>query len=260
MIEITSKDNQYVKEILQLKKRKYREKLSKFIIEGERSIDFMLRQQIIPQSIWMSKSYYQSLEDKFIFPEPIYIISDVLFAKLTDTESPQGILAVCTQKSLQEPDFNRVKHVMVLDRIQDPGNAGTLVRIATAVNCQAVLTTVGTVDLLSPKAIRSSMGAILQIPIGQGLTQEEIWQMAQDHNLPVIVTALEKSESYANMPGFHSGLWVFGNEGNGVSDFWQNQAEYRYFIPMENQMDSLNVAIAGAIFLFHNRYLTECSR
>ena len=57
LIEITSKDNQYVKEILQLKKRKYRDKLSKFIIEGERSIDFMLRQQIIPQSIWMSKSY-----------------------------------------------------------------------------------------------------------------------------------------------------------------------------------------------------------
>ena len=260
MIEITSKENQSFKEILQLRRRKYRSKWNKFVIEGERSIDFMLRRQITPQSIWMSESYYHSSPSICeTFSGPVYCVADALFAKLTDTESPQGILAVCRHESLPQADLSRAQQVLVLDRIQDPGNAGTLLRIATAVNCQAVLTTVGTVDLLSPKVIRSSMGVILQVPIRQGLDEEEIWQMARAQDMPVIVTALSDSTSYAEMPGFRSGLWVFGNEGNGVSDFWLAKADHRYFIPMENQMDSLNVAIAGAVFLFHNRYLTECS-
>lgn len=252
-MRVTAKDNPRFKRVRSLQQRKYREQYGQFLLEGERAVAAVLASGL-PAEIWQAESYRGEAAQA---AATCYIVSDALFAQLTETENAQGVLAVVRQADLPSFPEDLDGNFLVLAGVQDPGNAGTLLRLAAAVGCRGVIATKGTVDLFNAKTVRSSMGALLTVPV---LTNQEpaTWlAKAERCGVPVLATALQESVPYTEMPGTTRGLWVFGNEGNGLSAEWLAGASARYRIPMAPGTDSLNVAIAAAVFLFHNQFLTE---
>lgn len=253
-MRVSSKDNPRFKQVRSLQQRKYREKYGQFLLEGERAVAALAANGTAAE-IWQAETYRG--EAAVASATARYIVPDEMFAQLAETEHAQGILAVVRQSDLPtfpaEPNGN----FLVLAGVQDPGNAGTLLRLAAAVGCRGVIATKGTVDLFNAKTVRSSMGALLTIPVLTNQEPAEWLAKARQYGLPVLATALQNSVPYTTMPGTTRGLWVFGNEGSGLSEEWLAGASARYCIPMAAGTDSLNVAIAAAVFLFHNRFLTE---
>ncbi|MBQ2764365.1 MAG: RNA methyltransferase, partial [Firmicutes bacterium] len=184
---ITSKDNQYIRLINELKKKKYREKYGMFLAEGKRLIEDLCKSSMFPHLILYKESFDDIglLESVCPKSDHVFAVSDRLFAKLTETEHDQGILAVfpmlCPElKQFVPPEKGLL---FILNGVSDPGNLGTIIRSSAAANVSAILMEEGCVDLYNPKVIRSTMGTIAKIPVFQGLSYDEICGYLQKHQI-----------------------------------------------------------------------------
>jgi TrmH family RNA methyltransferase len=171
-----------------------------------------------------------------------FAFSADVFDSLADTKSPQNLLAL-----FERPTFSlssvlgpRVSVVVALDGVQDPGNVGTIVRLAAAFDCAGVLLLPGSADAYSPKAIRASVGAVLSVPIANATAADLIRS-----GLPMFA-ADARGGSASSLPA--DAIIVFGNEGRGVSDEIRAHAT-PIAIPISPRVESLNVAAAAAILL-----------
>ena len=187
----------------------------------------------------------------------IIMVSDQVMTAMAETESPQGILALC---KFLEPDLNRLatiplKKVAYFWQIQDPGNAGTVIRAADACGFDLVILSDMSVDLFSPKVVRATAGSLWNIPIVQGITVEELESFAQVRALSLVgfygasekrMEALDKSESQ---------ILVFGNEGRGLPEL--PESFDRVSIPMRGFAESFNVASAASIAMYQLSTATE---
>lgn len=185
---------------------------------------------------------------------PLYETADAAFRKACATESPQGILIVLEMKqngleSLQNQGESAPFYV-VLDGVQDPGNAGTIIRTADAAGAAGVLFTKGSVDVYEEKTVRATMGSLFHLPVVSGVTVDELASWAQEKGLQLLAAALDET----TRPHFACDLTrptavVFGNEGNGVSAALLVRAQ-KVYIPMYGAAESLNVGTAAAIALY----------
>lgn len=163
-----------------------------------------------------------------------------LFDALAGTRSPQDVIALFERPRFEASDIlARPSPAVVLDGVQDPGNVGTIVRLAAAFDCAGVILLPGCADAYSPKAVRASAGAVLNVPVAMATTAEVI-----ACGRPVFAAASEGMQ--INLPA--TAVLVFGNEGSGVSDEIRRHATL-VRIPMSNRVESLNVAAAAAILL-----------
>ena len=139
----------------------------------------------------------------------------------------------------------------MLDGIQDPGNAGTIIRTADALGCTGVVCLEGTVDMFSDKVVRSSMGSIFNIPFLDNVSRSAFIDACHDNELNMIATALDKLALKHYLAEYNSPTAiVFGNEGNGISAEILEAASSKVYIPMSGKAESLNVASAAAIVLY----------
>jgi RNA methyltransferase, TrmH family len=226
-----------------------------FVVEGVRLLEEALEAGCLPQLIFYSEDLNprgQSLLRAYSAKDvPIQEVSPPVLKAAADTETPQGILAVLPALELPlppEPD-----HVLVLDRLRDPGNLGAILRTASAAGVQAVLLAPGTVDPYSPKVIRSAMGAHFRLPV-HPLAWAEIkayLNMVPLNKRPKVYLADAKQGVDYTRADFRSPLaLIVGGEAEGVGQEARDLANHRVRIPMPGKAESLNAAVAGAILMF----------
>ena len=180
-----------------------------------------------------------------------------VFKYITDTKTPQGILAVINiREKSYENLLNTKNNILFLDRVQDPGNIGTIIRTCDAFNIRDVVYLDGTGDIYSPKTVRSTMGSILRINFSM-IREEELTDfknMAINNGYEIIGTSLN-TDNYIEKNKFKkcNNIVIFSNEANGINDCTKNICTKLVKINMSDSAESLNVGIATGIVL-HKLY------
>jgi len=175
-----------------------------------------------------------------------------LFKEVSDTVSPQGVIAVVEQREILLADIILGTNplVVVLNGIQDPRNLETIIRTCAATNVTAVLLTKGTVDLYNPKVIRSTMGSLLQVPVISGLDDNGAVKWLNYNSINIIVADLDGEEYYYSANLKEPLALVIGNENRGPNDTWRKAARKRIEIPILGHTESLNASVATGIILY----------
>ncbi len=254
---IQSNQNSTLKEIKSLHLKKNRDALGLYFVEGIRFVsDAIDNGQVISKIIISDK--LESLNGGSELIEKvkgvcsdISLVPEKLFKEVSDTQTPQGILAVLKKNKY---DFDRVisegSSVVILDCLQDPGNAGTIIRTADAGGISAVLMSKGCVDLYSPKVLRSTMGSVFHIPIFEGLNITETIQVLKLNGYKVIASHLSGKNNYFQEDLTGRSAIIVGNEANGISDETANMADSLVKIPMPGKAESLNASVAASIMIY----------
>lgn len=253
---VTSRENPEYKRTLSLHRKKYRRQEGQFLVEGIRALRTACERGVLPEVLWVSSTACEKHAADFVEVDNrwVRIVPDEMLRRLAQTEESQGVVGVfSTAKLPQRVEEMAQDTIVVLDQVQDPGNAGTMIRTAAAAGCRAVWTTQGTVDLLNPKTVRSAMGGLFQIPVRTDVALEEIVTVAHKEDRKIYTATLQHSVPYTQMRTVPRTFWIFGNEGNGITASMLQHADACYRIPLHNGVESLNVAMAASVLLFYYR-------
>ena len=252
MTYIESKDNNLFKHIKKLKERRVRDKEGLYILEGLRLIEEAIKAKVEIENIIISKDYEDKFEDFLIKSNTLNIktniLSNNLFTQIASTENPQGIIAIAKKKDNEKTlsgDF-----YLICDKVQDPGNLGTIIRTAHAAGVNGIILTKGTVDIYNDKTIRSTMGSIFYIPIFYDDKNYSIIKSLKEDGFNLVATSLAESKNFFEEDLKGKTILAVGNEGNGISDELFELADKKVKIPMPGGAESLNVSIATSIILF----------
>ncbi len=237
---ITSLDNAKVQQVAKLADKKYRKQFSLYTIEGER----LVRDAIFHGAHIVSVFVSERVADKFDFANST-VVSDKVFAKMSDTINSQGVLAVVQLPSAQL--LPPVGNCLVLDGLQDPGNIGTLIRTAVACGFSDIYA-VNCCDLYSPKVVRSAMSAHFCINLYQTDDIKTVFELSKRSNTLVACDMGGQNIFDSKFDG--NVALVLGNEGNGLSDFSKSNVHKTISLPMANNFESLNVAVAGSVIMY----------
>ena len=247
---ITSTSNAKVKELVQLqKKSKARSKAKKFVVEGIRMVKETPRDRL--EALYISESFWNKYGNP-IEGDFAEVLSDKVFAYVSDTKTPQGILAVVRQieYDVKEMIQGQDAHILILDNLQDPGNLGTIFRTAEAAGVTGILLSMGCADIYNPKTIRSTMGSLYRMPFAYVEEFIETIQEVKKNGIKVFAAHLEGKNSYDQEDYRKGSAFLIGNEGNGLRQEVADCADVRIRIPMQGQVESLNAAIAATVLMF----------
>ena len=238
---ITSVDNDRVKKYIKLKQKKYRDEYGEFIVEGMHLVLEAKKYGLIKEII---------LEQDEALPfddEIIYLPYDIM-KKISTNESVPKIMALCKKK---EEDKNIGDKILLLDNIQDPGNLGTIIRSAKAFNIDTVVLSHDTVDLYNPKVIKATQGMMFNINILR-CDLKEIIKKLKDMEIPVYSTNVEYGKDVRSLHKKDKLRFalIVGNEGVGVKDELSDIASLSLYIKINEDVESLNVAVATSILLY----------
>ncbi|MSS60450.1 TrmH family RNA methyltransferase [Fusobacterium sp. FSA-380-WT-2B] len=249
---INSLDNSTIKKIKKLKQRKYREEEKKFLAEGRKFLDFTYTPDLI-----ILKENFEDFENITTKLERFdcrkIVVNDKIFKDLTSQENSQGVILVYPYCETNIGKINN--NIIVLDKIQDPGNLGTIIRAADAAGFKDIILTKGSVDCYNEKCVRSSMGSIFNMNIVY-MEELQLIQFLKEKKYKFLVTALENNSiEYTDITLSEKNAIIFGSEGNGVSDNFLKVADETVIIPIYGSAESLNVAMASGIILYKVREL-----
>lgn len=249
---INSLDNSTIKKVKKLKQRKYREEEKKFLAEGRKFLDFTYTPDLI-----ILKENFEDFENITTKLERFdcrkIVVNDKIFKELTSQENSQGVILVYPYCETNIEKINN--NIIVLDKIQDPGNLGTIIRAADAAGFKDIILTKGSVDCYNEKCVRSSMGSIFNMNIVY-MEELQLIQFLKEKKYKFLVTALENNSiEYTDITLSEKNAIIFGSEGNGVSDNFLKVADETVIIPIYGSAESLNVAMASGIILYKVREL-----
>ena len=244
MTIITSKANSVVKNAKKLHQKKYRK--SSYLIEGWHLFEEAVQAGARIEKIFALAEHGEKLTD---YPQAVFVTEEILL-DLSDSQTPQGIVAIVQKEEEQMPDLTSGKYLFLED-VQDPGNVGTMIRTADAAGFSGVVVSSKSADIYSLKTLRSMQGSHFHVPIYRmpvGTFVEE----AKKGNLPILATTLsQESKDYRELARLENFALVMGNEGQGISPFMVEQADQLVHISMKGQAESLNVAVAAGILMFY---------
>lgn len=255
---ITSTGNSRVKAVSNLVKRsKARREQGLFIVEGAKMFRELPKDRL--KEAYVSESFLRQLSeqgkspDAFFDGSPFETVSDEVMRYMSDTQTPQGILAVAKQFSYTLEEVlcpKEAAHLIVLETIQDPGNLGTILRAGEGAGVTGVVMNGGTADIYNPKVIRSTMGSIYRVPFVyvedlHGTIEEIKKSGVRLYAAHLKGTSNYEEEDYTAPSGF-----LIGNEANGLSEETAALADCRVLIPMLGQVESLNAAVAASVLMF----------
>ncbi|MEA3351618.1 MAG: RNA methyltransferase [Chloroflexota bacterium] len=249
---LTSTKNPRIKLIRRLQARsRNRRKEKLFVIEGVRLAEEAFEAGCKPEMVLftdgLSSRGHQLVESFRPLDVEIVSVAPQVMRAASDTQTPQGILAVMPLQGLPLPDD--LQFVLIPDGVRDPGNIGTLLRTALAAGVDAVLLPPGNVDAYDPKVVRAGMGAHFRLPI-HIITWDKIRRLAEASNL-----SIHLADSAGGQPHFQASFEsplgiIIGGEAAGAGDQARGLATSRIHIPMPGKAESLNTAIAGAVLMF----------
>lgn len=253
---ITSTANARVKQIVQWQtKAKERRKDKVFLAEGIKMYEEA------PESSVMEVYLSQEVEDKLREQPVIWeklnrtgyeVVSSEVFAKMSDTQTPQGILTVLKQPEylLEELLKQPEPLFVVLENLQDPGNLGTIMRTGEGAGITGVIMSAQTVDIFNPKTIRATMGSIYRVPFLYVNDLGETLHLLHENGVHTYAAHLKGETYYDTFSFTEPTAFLIGNEGNGLQKETADMAESYLKIPMEGQLESLNAAVATALLMY----------
>lgn len=249
MKRIESVKNPFIKKIKQLLQRKYREKERLFLAEGFHLVEEAVRSNVPIDHIIIQEGIHLPAHIKKAEVEWILVTPSVMKV-LSSTETPQGMIAVCRMPEEREFSLEKGSRYLIVDEVQDPGNLGTLIRIADAVGVEAVLLGKGTVDPYNDKVIRASQGSLFHVPVIKGDIRTWLHRL-KELDIPIFGTAIEKGTQYTNVESQREFALIVGNEGRGVNEEWLQKSDHIIYVPIYGKAESLNVAVATGVLLYH---------
>lgn len=253
---ITSNSNNKIKQLVNWqKKRKQRDADGVFLVEGLRM--FVEAPETQVQAVYVSESFYAKQNQKLNLEKwgrKLEIVSDSVFAHISDTKTPQGVLVVLEQREYDLGEIinplGKIPFLMVLDNLQDPGNLGTILRAGEAAGVTGVIMSKDTVDVYNPKVIRSTMGSIYRMPFVYVEDLSSVVKALGEHGISTYAAHLKGQRSYEEEDYRKGCAFLIGNEGNGLSDEVAEAAEIYVKIPMCGEVESLNAAVASSVLMF----------
>jgi TrmH family RNA methyltransferase len=255
MKEITSIQNSYIKELLKLQeKSRERKKKGLFIIEGKREISLAIKANYEFDTVLYYEDLISEQEILHLFNTNVnrILISKEVYQKLTYRGSTEGIIAVTKAKdfSLENIKFKtETPLILVAEGIEKPGNIGALLRTADAAKVAAVFIANPKSDLYNANIIRSSVGCVFTNQIAVG-SSEEIVAFLAEKKIQMYATTLQNSNEYHKENYTAATAIVVGTEATGLTTVFREEATQNINIPMQGQIDSMNVSVAAAIVLF----------
>lgn len=252
---ITSASNEQIKNIIQLKEKvKIRKATRCFVVEGMKMFLEISKDDLV--NVYVSETFMAD-NPETLNQFTVQIVSDQVFKKISDTVTPQGILAVVKQKTCSISDIinqrNREKScIIVLDRLQDPGNLGTIIRTGEGAGIAGIIMSKDCVDIYSPKVIRSTMGSIFRVPFA---VVEDLSAAVQELKNAGITTyaAHLKGNDISNETLALDCAFLIGNESQGLSKEVSSLADKLIKIPMDGKVESLNAAVATSILMYTHK-------
>lgn len=248
---ITSPANPKIQHMRSLARRRTRQREGQFVIEGVRLVEEALRAGIVPALVFCTESLASSDRGRTLLADsqghgasPL-LVSDAVMRAMSDTQTPQGILAVVPFPQLAPPPAPSL--LLVVDGMRDPGNLGTLLRTAEAAGVEEVLLAPDTVDLYNPKVVRGAMGAHFRLPI-----RARDWAGIADavSGVQVLLADARGERVYDKVDWRVPSALIVGGEAEGASMSARELATTTVSIPMQGVTESLNAAVASAIILF----------
>ena len=249
---ITSMANPRLKLVRELlAKAKARRREGCFVAEGIRMVAEtpadMLKELYVSESFMQMEEKHRGLD-----LGGAEVVSDSVFRSLSDTQTPQGILAVVRQH-LAEPEAllaGECPLLMFLENIQDPGNLGTIIRTAEGASVTGIIMSTGTVDVYNPKTVRATMGSLYRMPLAVTDDLPGMLKAAQGAGIKTYAAYLGGSVDYADCHYGKGTAFLIGNEGNGLTEETAMAADVRVHIPMAGHVESLNAAVAAAVLMY----------
>lgn len=248
---ITSKNNERLRRAKRLQRKKYRDQLGMFLLEGVRIVGDALATSLVDELFFGPRLYdtprgaevVKRAQNQGI---PALKCSDEVLAELTETVSSQGVVAVVRKPSWP---LSCSGLMLVADGIQDPGNMGSLLRTVAGAGVRGLLVVQGSVDLYNPKVVRSSMGAVLHLPHWY-LSRQDILQLVRENGSTLALADLLQAESMWDVRFPNDVALVVGNEAWGIHADFRKEAQLRVEIPLTGAVESLNASVAAGILLY----------
>ena len=249
MREISSKDNKIFRLCEQLSHKKYRDKLGLYLIEGENLLEEAVKNGAAIKTVLMCRDYRGSL---FGTEDKAFCLSDKLFEQLSQTETTQGIMAIVEKPELSPDLFlNRGGgNFIVLDRLQDPGNIGTILRTADAAGYELAIVMKGTADVFSPKAVRAATGSLFRMPVVFMDSVDELMEFTRAAGKKLVATCFDTDRYYYDENLKENIALIIGNEGSGISRELIECSDLKIKIPMHGNIESLNASVAAGILMY----------
>lgn len=255
---IESKENKYIKEIVKLNTKKYRNEYNKFYVEGRKLLEEVIKfSEKNIESILISKEKLEmgtlKIDEKILeknqIREKIFIVKNSLIEKITEQKNPEGIITIVKKESKKESELNE-KILPVLDGVSDPGNLGTILRTLVATGIKQVVLTEDCTDIYSPKVLRSSMGAVFKIEVIY-LKNDELVEMLKSKGYCIYSTEMNGKNVYdVDFNSISKKALIFGNEANGVSENIKENTDIHITIPMEKNTESLNLSTSLSVVFY----------
>ena len=254
---ITSTSNKQVKYMKALLgSTKERASSGCFAAEGWRMVSETpaerIRLLLLSERFASGKTAQESLLIRELSPDRVFVVSDRVFDAISDTRTPQGIMAAVEMEKRSPEELLRAENALLvfLENLQDPGNLGTIVRTAECAGATGIIMSRGTADIYNPKTVRSTMGSLYRMPFAYTEDLPGVIRQARQQGIRVFAAHLEASENYTDKDYTGSCGFVIGNEGRGLTEETASAAEERIFIPMAGQAESLNAAVSAAILMY----------
>lgn len=255
MKTIYSTDNKIYKLCKELTTKKYRDRLGKYLIEGENLVEEAEKSGVSMEYLIFREDYEGAALSKASSAREAARMSRALFSEIAQTETSQGVLAVAAAPALPPEAFYAAcgeKNIVVLDRLQDPGNIGTIIRTAEAAGYGGIVTIKGTGDVYSPKTVRAAAGSVFRMPVLQAAEAEDVARRIKESGRHLVATAMDGAALYSETDLCEKTALIIGNEGNGISEEMFALADLKVRLPMRGAVESLNAAVAAAILMYEN--------
>lgn len=269
---ITSVSNEKVKHVAALQQQaRQRAEESLFVLEGGRL--FWEAPESLVREVYVTEQFLSRMEGGARHGRPdsrpcderelnagileklsrtgYELVSEQAFQKMSDTKTPQGVLAVLAQQKYgREELLGASPLLLLLEDVQDPGNLGTMLRTAEGAGASGVILSPGCADICQPKAVRSTMGSLFRVPFFRCADLQEEIKFLRQNNVKVFAACLEDSERYDAASYLGGCAFLIGNEGNGLKKETAMAADARVYIPMAGKLESLNAGVSAAVLLY----------
>ncbi|WP_036477040.1 RNA methyltransferase [Myxosarcina sp. GI1] len=254
---LTSIKNPRIKQIRKLRTAKERRKQQLLLLEGTNLITAACKENFQVDTVFCTPRWQEDHRQLNIALKrqgvTIELVSIEVLAAIATTVSPDGVVAIAQRRSARLPSIEQTQLGIALERLQDPGNLGTIIRTAVGAGVDGLWLSKNSVDLDHLKVLRASVGEWFRLPVAVEQDLAEVIKRHRQQGIQIIAASAQATKSYWEVDFQQPSLIVLGNEGAGLSSELLALADERVKIPLNNGVESLNVAIANALLLYEAR-------
>ncbi len=255
---IKSKNNPLIRQIQRLAEKRHRLRDRLFFVEGTKFVrdglvagwhaEYLLMAESLDIPDFLIETLTNSCCTRHVLRVP-----DRLYESVTDTESPQGILAVFEYRHFELKDVLQDKRLLlILDCVQDPGNMGTIIRTADAAGFTGVIALQGSVDVYNPKVVRATAGSIFHIPVVTGGNADEIFQKLHESGIRIYAASPGDGHKPYDINLRADAAVVIGNEASGIRDGVLKMSDSTLTLPVPGRAQSLNASVAAGVIMYES--------